>query len=418
MSTVQPKTVQKAAVRFAIGLLLIAVLLAGYNFLRTYGQDLNNLGSTDTAGWIAAIREETEGSRLVAIKPDGTVLESPGYRDGATDRDFAWRPDGNQIIFTSDRKDGSFQLYRWNLANGSVEPRTTGTRNFANPSYGGQAGGPLVTSGGFVAEFDPVKMATTQVLPPTGREIALGSEEGSGGTGQFDSVYSKIGSSFKEARYTADRSKIVAVMRRDIGEVLVVQQMVPDKNGKVPPPGIIAAGEAIYFDLSPTSNVVVYSILDFEWPDLDNVPENFREGGRVTRPFWHGVGIANLDNPQDPETNGLVAPSNEDNLAFGPVRFSPDGSSFLVATGPKEDGFRARAVLNMPAKPNGASAASRVARGNVLDFSWAADGKRVAYILSEEGKRSLRTVGVDGGGEQKVMDGDFRRAVFSPQAAK
>jgi hypothetical protein len=418
MSTVQPKAVQKAAVRFAIGLLLIAAFLAGYNFLRTYGQDLNNLGSTDTSGWIAAIREEPEGSRLVVIKPDGTVVESPGYREGASDRDFAWRPDGNQIIFTSNRRDGSYQLYRWNLANGSVEQRTTGTRNFANPRYSGDAGGPLVTSGGFVAEFDPVKMATTQVLPPTGREIALGNDEGSGGTGQFDALYSKIGSSFKEARYTADRSKIVAVMRRDIGEVLMIQQMVPDKNGKVPPPGIIAAGEAVHFDLSPTSNVVVYSIINFEWPDLDNIPEDFRKGGRVSRPFRHGIGIANLDNPQEPESNGLVASSNDDKLAFGPVRLAPDGSSFLVMTGSYEDGSRARAVLNVPAKPNGAVAASRVVQGNVLDFSWSADGKRVAYIVSEGGKRSLRTVGVDGGGEQKILDGDFLRAAFSPQAAK
>ncbi len=420
MSSVQPKTVQKLALRFAFGLLSIAALLMGYNFFRTYGKDINNLGTANTQGWIAAVEDTSNGSRMVVIKGDGTVTPSPGYIEGANDRDFAWRPDGNQIIFTSDRKDQTFNLFRWNLANGSCEARTVGTRNFANPFFAPSAADDalktaLVTSGGFVAEFDPVEMATMQVLPPTGREVAVGAEEGSGGTGQFDAVYSKIGTSFKEARWTADKSRIVAIMRRDTGEVLISQSLEP-VNGRFPPPTVIAAGEALQFDVSPVGSMVAYTVMKFEFPDPSRIPPDFIKNGRVIMPFRHLMAIVNLDKPDDPDTNGVLAPSPDDKVAFANPKFSPDGTSFLASVGPFDGGgVDTKQVVNVPATVQGAQGGSVIIKGKAQGMAWSPDGKTVVFVRSEGGKRSLFTIGVDGGGEKRVAEGDYARPAFSPQ---
>src|SRR5271157_1241476 len=90
----QPKMQQTIALRFALGLLAVAVLLFAWYYIKRLTAGGLDVGHTDTAGWIVALRQTGSGEQVVAIKPDGTVLDSPGYRDGALDSDATWRPDG------------------------------------------------------------------------------------------------------------------------------------------------------------------------------------------------------------------------------------------------------------------------------------------------------------------------------------
>jgi len=420
MSIVQPKTVQKMLLRFAIGLLLIAGLILAYNYLKGAGRDINNLGNTDSVNYIAVLKETERGTQLVVIKPDGTELPSPGYVEDTTDRELAWRPDGNQIMFVSDRKDQTFNLFRWNLANGSCEPRTTGTQNYGNPVYPSPTAPSandyaLVTSGGFVYEFDPVKPGIAKVLPPSLREIA--GEVGEGAAGQFDTIYKKIGNSFRIAKWTPDKRFVVAVMRRDTGEALIFQKM-PPADGKPSLPKIIAAGESIQFDVSPTDNKVVYTLQNFEYPEPDRIPKEYMKNGRAVLPFRHGTGIVNLEDAKDTEHNGIILASKDDNQAASNPRFAPDGASFLLSVGIYADGtVLPKALLNVPAKVGGIQGTSPIREGEVYDASWAPDGKSVIFVQTLEGKKAIYKVGLDGGGESKVAEGNYSRPAFSPQVA-
>ncbi|MFX9042746.1 hypothetical protein ABTN45_20195, partial [Acinetobacter baumannii] len=71
----------------------------------------------------------------VAIKPDGTIVESPDFVKGSRDRDAVWRPDGNRIFFSSDREEKAFNIYRWNLATNKVVRRTLGKIGKTDPSF-------------------------------------------------------------------------------------------------------------------------------------------------------------------------------------------------------------------------------------------------------------------------------------------
>ena len=81
----------------------------------------------------------------------------------------------------------------------------------------------LMTAGGFVLEFDPKKGSTHQVLPPVGKE--RGSQEAEeGSASQFDEIYQRLGSSFREAKWLKGKEYVAAVMRREEGgEILIVQ---------------------------------------------------------------------------------------------------------------------------------------------------------------------------------------------------
>src|SRR5688572_2014486 len=124
----QPLINQKATIRLAIGLLVIAGLIFAYQTWLNKGQDLGGVGSEDTAGWLGAVEYLEDGrSQIMVFRPDGSTLRSPGYTPGTVEREFVWRPDGNQIFFSADRDRRAFNIYRWNLSLKAVEPMSLGT---------------------------------------------------------------------------------------------------------------------------------------------------------------------------------------------------------------------------------------------------------------------------------------------------
>ena len=170
--------------RGVIGIVVIVVFLIILWIVQTV-KDVDLPAEADTVGYIAAIQQTANGSQAVLIKPDGTIVPSQGYHDGAHDRDPVWRPDGNRVFFTSDRDQGQVNLYRWNPGSGKVERRTATQGSYTSLLYSAAdpKGKGLVARGGNIVQFDPVTGDTTPVLPNPPKKAdnnAQTSQEGEG----------------------------------------------------------------------------------------------------------------------------------------------------------------------------------------------------------------------------------------------
>lgn len=416
-SGAQPKIVQTLLKRTAIALIAGAAIFIGLRYVQSRKGDFDNGG--DSSGMIAAIRIEPNGQQAVLIKPSGAIVGTKSWRDGVTDREPVWAPDGKFLFFCSDRTDNTFNVFRWNPQADDAESRTKKGSGRSNPTFapGATDDKPLIAAGGFVRELDPATGGAEQILPPVNAEIARsggGDEEGTEGS---LSVYGSLGKSFRIARYLPDRKSIVGVLRRDEGESLILQALTPGENGKVPKPQPIAAGNHIDFDIDPTSGTVVFSVQGFRWPDPASVPDQFRKNGRLTVPFRNMVGL--VDSAKGQQT--IVAAAPDDRAAFGSPRVSPDGTRMLLVQGKVEDGsLRPEALLTLPLREGGIQQASPLVRGEVYEPSWSPDSKRIAYAKRTGGHRDLFTMGADGNDEKSLTNGkgDFMTPLFSPMQAK
>ncbi len=405
--------------RIVIGLMSLALVLGGYRAWQSYIRDPGGIGSADTEGMIAAIEYSNGGSRAVVIQRDGSVAESGNYRSGVNDREIVWQPDGNRIFFSSDRnpKDG-FQIFRWKPGR-DPEQLTSGSRSKSNLWFG-PPGDPLaneralVTQGGFVQEFVPADKTTSQLLPPVEKNRSNTTEGGAGG--QMDALYARLGSSFKEAKWTKDRNWILAVMSRESGEVLVLQNVKSSAQEPFKPPIAIAAGEKIDFDVSVTGDVV-FSIYAFEFPVPEQVPKEFVKNGRAVPPYRHALMLFNPDRLQQ-EDMKPIAYSPDDQVAFRQPKFSPDGASILLLAGKRTpNSFLPTQLAIVPAQIGGASLKATVASGAIFEPAWFPDGMSIVFVKSEGGKRSIFRIGKDGGDLRNLTGtkGDFGSPSVSPQ---
>lgn len=413
-SSVQPKIVNKLLQRTALFLIGLAIVFGGIRFVQSLKGDYD-LGGEST-GMVAAIRLEEDGQQAVLIKPDGSIVTTKSWKPGVIDREPVWSPDGKYLFFCSDRKESTFNVFRWNPQRDDAESRTIGTTSRSNPTFApdGALDSLLLVAGGSVRELDPKQMRTPQILPPSNAEISQGSTDESGSSGaegSFSAVYGTLGKAFRVARYFGDKRYIAAIMKRDEGELLVIQDLQP-VNDRVPKPQPVVAGDRIEFDINAKTNTVVFSVQNFRWPDPQQAPPEFRKGNKITVPFRHFVGIAAAGQAPVP-----VVASPDDGSAFASPRVSPDGSRLLLIQGTmKEGSLRPAGLLTMPYKANGVQAASPLSQGEVYEPSFSADGTQVVFAKRVNGKRDLFRVGVDGSSEVNLTDGkgDFANPLISP----
>src|SRR5579884_322901 len=161
--TAQPKISQRLILRTAILLFVMALLFWGFRVFEDQHGDYDRGG--DSAGMIAAIQVKDNGQEAVLIHPDGTIVGTDNWKDGATDRDLAWQPDGRFLFFVSDRDGGTFHLVRWNPSATSTSPLTAGTRGRSSPTFAADSptdpnDSMLLICGGDVQGFDPKKKNT------------------------------------------------------------------------------------------------------------------------------------------------------------------------------------------------------------------------------------------------------------------
>ena len=415
--------VQKRAIFFII---TIAVVIFGYSWLKEYLQDPYDKPS-DTRDMIAAVKQTDSGSQLVMLKEDGTETPCPGYEAGKIDKAPVWRPDGNVVAFLSDRGGGAFMVHRWSIGADQQEPRTAGTRSFTSAyfgPFGNEVKDLLVTQGGQVFAVNLRENTSRTVLPPKDAQMAGGGDEG-GNVSSFQAKYDKYGTSFKEAKWFGDHSVIVAVMKREEGEVLIVQSRAtlkaPDGSERTPDPMPIVAAEKIDFDVSEDGTLVA-SIFGFQFIDQDNIPNDFIKDGKVTPPFKHGVAWAKLLDLMEKKdnANGYLVLSQDDKIAFARPRIAPGGQELLLLAGRSDnDQFVPSGMVRMPIKENGGAEGSIVKPGVIMAADWHPKGEKIVFIERLNNKSGVYTVSAVGQELKKISDSaDFLNAAFSPQTAK
>lgn len=416
--SILPQISKKLAIRTFCLVVVVGSLLYGLLWFLKYRSDLDMLVSSDTAGWVAAVEYLPEGHQAVLISPDGVIHRDLGYKSHSTDRDLAWSPKGNFLYFISDRSEHNFNLYRWSpKLEKPAEQRTTGTRARSNPTFSvqptderdGEAKS-LITCGGLVQQFDPANTSTEQVLPPTTKEITQtqGDENEKGGIdSQFQGVYGRLGTSFRVAQWCGNKRYIAGIMRRENGEVLILQDMQPE-SGKLPQPKAIASAEHIDLAVNPKDGNVVYTIQNFQWPD---VPPTDPSGNPTPKPFMNAVAIYDLEKGQ----STLITKS--DKVAFGSPAIKPDGSSLVLVIGKIENGgLTPTMVANFPTTRDPGFKQFKVP-GDVHEPSWSPDGNHLLLAIRDtRGKRTIYDLRIDDGTMRAVTgDGDFGFPVFSPQ---
>ena len=309
-------------VRTVLILFAIAVIFFGYNSLAEWLID-PDFGSTDTAGWIVAVEQLPDGSRAVMFTADGEKVDSKGYEAGTLDQDPRWRPDGNRVFFVSNRDDNQFNIYRWNPDKNRVVQRSRGSRAKSTPFYGPpdypnllESG--MIVSAGYVMEYNQRDGTLRQLLPPVGRERAVGADDG-GAAGQFDTQYRSIGSSFKDAKWGADRKVIYAVMRRDeqMDEVFVVNLMQPIGLAQ-PGPIPLFAGKRIEFDVGPDGRAVV-AVEGFAFASESDIPEGAIKDGRVLFPWRNCLFEITVGEDGNPQSNPLFFDRPEAGVTTAPI---------------------------------------------------------------------------------------------------
>jgi len=421
----QPKIVQKLLLRTFFLLMSVAAIFLIIQKVLDWRADPDS-GSADTSGMIAAVQILDEGQQAVIFDKTGQKITSPGYESGKSDRDIAWLPDGNRLYFVSDRRESAYNLYRWNTESKAVDPRSSGSLSRFDPSFlavpdltdsaaiKDADNSPLLVQGGFVIQYDLKNSASHQLLPPPGG-VTQGTEEGDGGTGQFDTLYKKFGNSFKTARWGVDKDLVAAVMKRDVGELLIVQKLnAADQKDLIPLP--LMGGEHVFVDVAPKTGVIVFTVQAFEFVDPDNPEPQFVKNGKAIKPFSHGVFA--FDPAQRKSVRLVQVPTDKDSNCFGPPSVSPDGSQVVVTTG-TWDGtdFKPAGMIIMPVEDGGIGKGSLIAKGEIYEPSWHPNGHTLVYVKRENGKRGIYTIEKDGSGEKKIADdGNYMQPKFSPQS--
>jgi Tol biopolymer transport system component len=275
----------------------------------------------------------------------------------------------------------------------------------------------LIISGGFVLDYTQKDMSTRQVLPPLGREVSTTSEEEGGGSGsQFTGPYAELGNSFRIARWCKNKDWIAAIMRRDEGEILILQHMLPNADGKYPSPIPVEAGDKVDFDVDAQDGSIVYTVQGFQWPSPKLVPDAFRKGNKVLRPYRHAV----LKLDPDTKQRFLIDRTLDDSVAFGSPSVSPDGSSVAYVKGPYDGsaGLTPTELVTAAAVQGGGVTAASLAKGSIYEPSWSPDGNRIAFAQrTPSGSRSIFTIGKDGSSPTNISGptGNFGFPIFSPQ---
>lgn len=425
MDQSQPRTQYRSnrlLLRIAVVLLFLAGAILALQFLLRVRQDPDILPGVST-GMIAALEYVDDGARVVIFDEKGTKTELPGWTAGVTDEAPVWRPDGQRLFFTSDRDEKTFQIFRWRPGGGEPEIRSVGSRSKGTPRFDPDPNAfanesALITSGGFVLEFNPRDGSTRQVLPPPTGAGDLGQTEEGGSGDQFGMFYSRIGESFIDARFAQDRRFVVGTMRRENGTVLVVQDFEPDAQGNLKPPSAVFAGENVWFDVS-SQGWVVATIHFFQFVDPDNIPEEFIVDNRPKAPFKHGL---ILFNPAEADSLRLVFATEDREQIPGTPVFSPDGSRVAIPVGKMgEDDQWTPSDLAVFGTVSNPPVVTRLVRdATVRDVSWMPDGANVLFVKEIEGRGTIQKINLDSGNVSPLTQaaGDFGFPIASPQVAR
>ena len=439
--TISPEAIRnRLAIRVIVGVAAIGLIIYGLVSFRNRTVDIEGESVTNTVGMIAALELDGRSSKAVILRPDGSKLVNPDFKEGVVDKDIAWRPDGGRLLFISNRTNGNFDVFRWDPKADSVELRSQGNRAKSSLWYGWESDGKLrdqglMTSGGFVMKYDQKLTTTEQILPPPKINSETKSDDEEGIGSQMDAMYKQIGQAFLSAKWGIDRQVVWTVMRRESDNVFVMNPLNKAFNNGIP--SILFAAKTIDFDVTPDGDAVA-AAREFQFIDPTHVPENYLINGKPQAPFNSCIYFC----PADGKQPAIICHTIGPDLFIGGVGQQPkpvfsvpgnvltvaqpvvsaDGTSMVFVLGKLvgDKSFEGLSLIAFPLRENSAlKQPGRVALGPVSDPSFSPDGSKIVYLKKEaNGKHAIYTANLAGGVETKVADdADYQTPKFSPQLA-
>jgi dipeptidyl aminopeptidase/acylaminoacyl peptidase len=423
MAIKQPKMQQTIGLRAALALFAVAALLYGMYRLRDWGGDPGDGGPhVDTAGWIAAVKQVDDGNQMVVIKPDGQIVESAKYTPGKNDHDPAWQPDGQRLLFSSNRDidENALHIYRWNLSTNGIDERSRGRIAQEHPTYqvDGTVQPPysaLIISGGVVVQFDPKEERKSQLLPIE-TSTPTQSDEGAGMGTQFGPEYERLGISFREAQWCKGGEFIAGIMRREGGgETLVIQSVTEGQGMADTLPHGLVAGDHLDMSIDPKTGNIICAVQGFQFIDPSHVPSEFVKNGRAVKPYAEALIDFDPDNPKNTQ---IIDASPTPGQAFAQPAVSPDGSRVVFNAGSIASGaFTSAGLATEPLAADGRAGLAWLEKMGIATPSWSPDGRHIVFISIA--KNDVCTIGPDGANRKDLTNGSgiFSTPVYSPMTS-
>ncbi|MEO7454454.1 MAG: LpqB family beta-propeller domain-containing protein [Fimbriimonadales bacterium] len=410
-------------VRTAIVGVVVAALIAGAVFLRSRPQGLPiaDFPAVDSKGYIAAIMEKDGKSRLVAIKPDGSLREAPGSAT-AIDSEIVWKPDGRRVLFVSNRSPGgSLQVFEW-TPDRDADPiqLTPGGASRQNPWFSPSGDQFLYASGGNILATTYPQLRSRRIMPPSsgpeGRETESGEHIHQEGDNHEHDLVSTIWTNYSEAiegeafsKGFLDGNTLLGQYTTSRGQVVILQNLDPADEREALPQAVFG-GQAIDITYHAATAKAVVAIMDFRFPILAEVPkEAILPDGTVKTPFTNALFAIGLrDNSALP-----IFLSADDSQTLMSPAISPDGTRVAFVIMEKSAGAkRVTGMLVAPIEQGGVQKAQPIAQGEISSPSWSPDGQTIAFIRNGD----VWTISADGQNEKNLTNGKgrFSTPLFSP----
>lgn len=372
--------------RLLIGILVVVVMAAVLALIRSqpWGRLDLRLLKPNTHNWIVCVRlnEDARGD-LVMLLPDGEILQLTN--DEHDDRSPDWSPDGKKIVFSSNRRDGVYQLWTIDPDGKGLSQLTIGGGAKLAPVYDRDGEHILHVAQGLVTEIDAKGVHATQLIPSAAQMV------------QVREQYGQV--AFRYAK-RPHHDLIAAVQRLDEGEQVVLQDqaLMQQQFGLAP----VIAGEQVDFDWSPQGQSLVIGGAGLIVP----TPEGEQRMGGLIR-FDFG------ENTREVQPLPLwLSPDNKQ--AAIEVAWSPDGSriAFVLCERLKDGTLRRLGLATVPER---GGTPTIIVEGTVYYPAWSPDGQQLVFTMGTPGERQVYTVRIDGTElKQRTQSGDYITPRWSP----